>query len=295
MKKISLLSLIAITSINVVEADNMKYINQYTYWFDNEGFEAHQFDNKLAVGLFNIHHTFYEGQEKVKTYSYNRATISTYLTGDNWSFVFGPGIIASSTGQTNPAYTSTIDFQPNRYSNIEFNAERSPLIAGGQQQVTEIADYVSDNLSLTVDYEITDKLFVAVGGYTLLISDGNKNSGIIGKINYQINDNWGIQYRTKTAFYDYNSREYFSPDEYMRHHVLATFGTGLFNDNVLFKVAAGPGITKINERSEVTWMAEGKLSGNIYKDVKLEATANCMSSTFNYQLCYVGSQINVKF
>jgi hypothetical protein len=299
MKNKKLITILTLLSSSL-QAEGFKTITNYDYIFDNENYLAHQIQNILKTVYADFTHVYYDATDRQNHYSYNQALITTSFVGDNWSIVLGPGIISSSEGHFTPGYSFIGDYQPNKDSNIELSAERSPIMAasfgqGDNNQVDRIADYVSDNITLSYEYQITEKFDASIGVLTQQISDGNARYGVFDKFHYQINDNWGIQMRNKITWMDENSPEYFSPLEMQRHWLLLTYTRPILNDNVVLKLAAGPGITKIDDRTEGTWIVEAKAYTNISKDVRIETHANCSSSAFDYEMCSVGAQINIKF
>lgn len=284
----------------VAFADVVKVQSNYDYFFDNEKFEAHQYQNLLKYGDWSISHTFYDAKDHDTSYSYNIGTVAYAFYGPRWSMVLGPGIVSTSQGTTAPGYTFIGDYQPDDKSNIELSAERSTVMGasfsgGAFNQVSNIADYLSDNVTLSGEYQLTDELNVSGGVLTQQFSDGNARYGYFDKLHYQLTDNFGVQIRNKIIWGDFTTREYFSPTEYQRHWLLLTYAQPLFEDRVVFKLNVGPGITKIDDRTEATWLVESKISGKVHKDVRLEAHAGCSSSTYDYQFCMVGAQVDVKF
>lgn len=292
-----------ISSFNsIAEENNYKLITNYDYIFDNENYLAHQIQNILKTQYADFTHVYYDAKDQNNYYSFNQALITTSFIGDNWSIVAGPGIISSSEGHFTPSYSFIGDYQPNSESNIELSAERSPIMAAnfgnqgsGVNQIDNISDYTSDNITLSYEYQITKQFDMAVGLFTQQISDGNSKYGVFDRLHYQFDDNWGIQLRNKITWADENNLEYFSPLEMQRHWLLLTYAHPIFNDNVVLKLAAGPGITKIEDRTEATWIVETKAYTNISKDVRIETHANCSSSVYDYEYCSVGAQIDIKF
>lgn len=269
--------IICIYSTGVCAKDKLN--THYDYIFDNSGFSAHQIENTLKTQYGDIYHNYYDAIDNGAQYSYNHVNITTSMVGDNWSIVLGPGIIASDQGNFNPSYKFIADYQPDRNSNIELYADRTPIMSNSgddSSPILKIADYVSDNITLSGEYQLIEELNISGGILTREYSDGNQQQGVFAKIHYQIDDNWGVQYRNKVLFNDYTSVEYFSPREFHRNWLLLTYNRDII-DGVAFKIAGGPGITKIDDRTEGTWIVEAKIIGKFSKDVNIETHVNCVS------------------
>lgn len=282
--------------ISTAVSSNDKLETHYDYLYDNNGFAAHQTNNTLKTEYVDVKHVYYDAYDNNRQYSYNHVNITTSFVGDSWSVVVGPGLISSDQGNTAPSYMFIGDYQPSKNSNIELAVERSPLMSAGNMlnQVDNIADYVSDNITLSGEYQLNSDTNISAGILTQEISDGNNKRGVFAKISYQFNDNWGIQYRNSSIFTDYSTNEYFSPNEFIRNWTLISY-TREIADGVGLKLNVGPGVTTIDNESEITWLVESKLVGKLSQTVKLEARVNCSSSVFDYEYCMVGAQTNISF
>lgn len=126
------------------------------------------------------------------------------------------------------------------------------------------------------------------------ISDGNSKNGFILKETYSINDNLLLQGRHRFYWFGDFSERYFSPQEYQQHWFLLTYIKPFWNDNYVLKISAGPGINKINERTEVVRLYETSIRANL-NGIKPEVHYSCFTAVLDYQNCTIGAQLNIPF
>lgn len=277
---------------------------QYDYTYDNEYYEAHQQVGKLEKNTYGLEQTYFIAHENDFTYKYNTGFLLKSFSGDlfdtKWKINAGPGILSTSNyieDRFEAIYKVNLAVNFNEKSNLEFNAERVPQMnANGQGDITfnTITNNIMDVYTLTGDYQVNKDLSLVGGVFMTDISDGNSKNGFMLKEIYNINDNFLIQGRHRFYWFGDFSKKYFSPDEYQQHWVMLTYVKPFWNDNAVLKLSAGPGITKINERSEAARIYEASIKANI-KGVKPELHYGCFTGVYDYENCTIGTSVNVPF
>lgn len=274
---------------------------RYDYQWDSEGYRSHQENARLHKDTWYFDQTYFIAHERQTTYNFNSGLVLKEFNGNvfdkYWRIIAGPGVLDTSIGNIQPIYRFNAFVKTTDKSNIEFNAERIPQMnanARGDITFNTITDNIIDSYMLTGDYQITKDLSVVGGVFSHQISDGNSRNGFLFKEIYNINDNWLIQGRHRLYWFDETSPLYFSPTEYQQHWLMLTYVQPFFEDNAVLKLSAGPGITKINNRTEVTRIYEVQLKAN-FDGVKPEVHYNCFTAVYGYENCTVGASINIPF
>ncbi len=240
---------------------------------------------------------FWMPSRGTQKYNYHIGTVGYKFIGSNWSALIGPGIISTSEGTTTYGYVFLGKYKLNDQINFELSADRSTVMGSATRDFGQkkVVDYMSDNVTLSGEYQATEALSISGGVLAQQFSDGNSRHGFVDKIHYQITDKFGVQMRNKILWTDFKSTEYFSPKERQEHWFMGTYTQPLFGDKVAFKFAAGPGKVKIDDVSASAWIVESKIYGYISNDVRLEGHLNCSTSTYDYRYCMVGIQLDFKF
>lgn len=277
---------------------------QYDYIYDNEYYEAHQEITKVEKNTFGLEQTSFIAHDHGLTYKYNTGlflkSFDSKLWDIDWKLKAGAGILNTiiySNSNFQPIYKFNLSAKINAKSNLEFNAERIPQMnVNTQGDITfdSITNNIIDSYTLTGDYQLTDDLSLVGGVFMNNISDGNSKNGVILKEIYNINDNFLIQARHRFYWYGDFSGQYFSPDQYQQHWLMFTYIRPFWSDNAILKLSAGPGITKINEKSDMTRIYEVSIKANV-KGVKPELHYNCFTAISDYENCTIGTSINIPF
>lgn len=277
---------------------------QYDYTYDNQYYEAHTENSKLEKNTYGLEQTSFIAHDHGLTYKYNTGFLLKSFTGDLWGTQWkingGPGILSTSIYNIDtfqPAYKFNLAVRLNEKSNVEFNAERIPQMnvnTQGDITFNSITNNIMDSYTLTSDYQVLDNLSLVGGVFMNNLSDGNSKNGFILKETFNINDNFLLQARHRLYWYGDFSRRYFSPDEYQQHWFVLTYMRPFWDDNAVLKVSAGPGVTKINQKSEITRIYEVSVKAN-FKGVKPELHYNCFTAIADYENCTIGTSVNIPF
>ena len=262
------------------------------YIFDNAGFQAIQDNASVYRDSYSLKQSTFQASAFNKRYGYNSVFVLKAFKTDDFNITLGPGILASTSGFVNPAYAFNAHYTINYKSDIEFDAERSPLMAASNSFAT-VTDLISDNLTLTSDYKVSDKFTIVGGIFTQQIENNSKN-GFLGKLVYNVTDNFIISVKSRVYATDHRTPEYFSPTSYQQHWFTATYVKS-FNEDFVFKAIVGPGITEINGITSVTRTYDFKIIGVLSDSIKSDIHYNCLSATYGYEYCTAGASLQVNF
>jgi hypothetical protein len=274
-----------------VKADPLVTNTEYWYQYDNQGYMNHMVQQSASYKSYEVLYQHNETESQTAFY-YDMAVLSKNFVWHDAKIKLGAGALYGLNWSPVPVYNIDIF-----YKNFNLNASRNPVAATNNNQSNTQTGYsknYSDIMTLTYDFNLTDKYTIVVGGLLSLYDDSNIKKGVILRNIYNINDTFSVQTNSRLTYNDLNGQAYFSPDIYEYHRFLGVVSYPITPDLVL-KASAGPSLINIQQRREIVPFYDVKIVYNNEHIGKWNLGYTCDQTTFEYKFCQAGASVQLTF
>lgn len=285
MKKIWCLPLLISNIAVLASTDNIGYVYQY----DNAGFVNHQVTTKLSINQYSIAYTHNDTTTTKTNFFYDKVLAYTAGNISNLTYSGGVGALYGTDWNMTVMY----DVSAN-YNGFNVNAVRSTKATPGLTPNSYSRTY-SDDINASYEFKLLSDLSVIIGGKQTFFQNSASSTAIIGKLIYDVNDNWSIMYHSQNSYSNIDSIEFFNRKQYSYNRFLIRYSDTFLNDKLSLNINAGPSLVEINNHSQLVPYHEEKMVYDVDDDLKLEVNNMCTYSINAYHYCQIGGNINIAF